>query len=430
MTKPAASAKAPVYFILVTVVLDAMGIGLILPVMPDLLMEVGASDVAKAALWGGVLSAVYAVMQFLFSPTIGSLSDRFGRRPVLLISTAVLCLDYVIMALAGTLGWLLIGRIIGGIAAATHATAIAYMADISAPEKKSANFGLISACFGIGFILGPVLGGLLAELGPRAPFVAAAILAGANFLYGLLILPETVTDRTRRPFQIKRANPFGALKYVTAIPGVGILLACYFFYQIANMVYPAVWAYYTSAAFDWGPRMVGISLACYGISSAIDMPRMVGISLACYGISMALVQGGLIRVIIARLGEMRTVYVFLWYNAVMLSVITFIGSGWLLLALTPLSALGAVVAPALQSVMSQRAADNQQGELQGVMSSINAIGMIVAPLVFTQVFWQFTAPTTPVFLPGAPFMAAAVLMAVAGAIYAMGLRVSGPAGAR
>ena len=177
------------------------------------------------------------------------------------------------------------------------------------------------------------------------------------------------------------------------------------------MVYPAVWAYYTSAAFDWGPRMVGISLACYGIS-------------------MALVQGGLIRVIIARLGEMRTVYVFLWYNAVMLSVITFIGSGWLLLALTPLSALGAVVAPALQSVMSQRAADNQQGELQGVMSSINAIGMIVAPLVFTQVFWQFTAPTTPVFLPGAPFMAAAVLMAVAGAIYAMGLRVSGPAGAR
>lgn len=411
MTKPPAQAKAPVYFILVTVVLDAMGIGLILPVMPDLLKEVGASDVAKAALWGGVLSATYAVMQFLFSPTIGSLSDRFGRRPVLLISTAVLCLDYVIMALAGSLAWLLVGRIIGGIAAATHATAIAYMADISPAEKKSANFGLVSACFGIGFILGPVLGGLLAELGPRAPFVAAAILAGANFLYGLLILPETVTDRTRRPFQIKRANPFGALKYVTAIPGVGILLACYFFYQIANMVYPAVWAYYTSAAFDWGPRMVGISLACYGIS-------------------MALVQGGLIRVIIARLGEMRTVYIFLWYNAVMLSIITFIGSGWVLLALTPLSALGAVVAPALQSVMSQRAADNQQGELQGVMSSINAIGMIVAPLLFTQVFWQFTAPTTPIWLPGAPFMAAAVLMAVAGAIYAMGLRIGAPADAR
>lgn len=407
MTQP----KAPIYFILVTVVLDAMGIGLILPVMPTLLMEVRGSDLAQAALWGGILSAVYAVMQFLFSPTIGSLSDRFGRRPVLLVSTAVLCLDYIIMALAGTIGWLLVGRIIGGIAAATHATATAYMADISPPEKKSANFGLISACFGIGFILGPVLGGLLGELGPRAPFVAAAILAGANFLFGYFILPETVTDKTRRAFDIKRANPLAALRYVGAIPGVGLLLGCYFFYQVANMVYPAVWAYYTSAAFEWGPKMVGISLACYGIS-------------------MALVQGGLIRLIIGRLGELRTVYVFLWYNAVMLSVIAFIGNGWVLLALTPFSALGAVVAPALQSVMSQRAADNQQGELQGVLSSINAIGMVVAPLLFTQVFWQFTATTSPVFLPGAPFLAAAVLMAVSGAIYALTLRAAAPADAQ
>jgi DHA1 family tetracycline resistance protein-like MFS transporter len=180
---------------------------------------------------------------------------------------------------------------------------------------------------------------------------------------------------------------------------------------VANMVYPAVWAYYTSAAFEWGPKMVGISLACYGIS-------------------MALVQGGLIRLIIGRLGELRTVYVFLWYNAVMLSVIAFIGNGWVLLALTPFSALGAVVAPALQSVMSQRAADNQQGELQGVLSSINAIGMVVAPLLFTQVFWQFTATTSPVFLPGAPFLAAAVLMAVSGAIYALTLRAAAPADAQ
>lgn len=384
----------PITFILLTVVIDAMGIGLIMPVMPDLIQDVGRTDISGAAIWGGILSAIFACMQFLFSPSIGSLSDRFGRRPVLLTSNAVMALDYVLMALAGTIWLLLIGRIIGGITAATHATASAFMADISPREKKSQNFGLIGAAFGAGFVLGPVIGGVLAELGPRAPFWAAAFLAASNFALGYFVLPETVTEKTRRPFIWARANPVGGLKAVTALPGLGAMLIVYFFYQIANMVYPAIWSYYTAASFGWSPGLIGASLAVYGIS-------------------MVVTQAVLIRWVIAKLGEVRTVYWGLIWNAGTLSMMAFITNGWVLLALTPLAAFGGVVGPALQAVMSGRAADNQQGELQGVMSSINALGMIFAPLVFTRVFSYFTAEGTTVFLPGASFLLATGMMVVA-----------------
>lgn len=390
----------PLTFILITVVLDAMGIGLILPVMPELIMDVRGAGISNAAIWGGILSATFAVMQFLFSPTIGNLSDRFGRRPILLISTIIMALDYVVMAVAGTIWLLLFGRIVGGITSATQATASAYMADISPPEKKAQNFGLISAMFGVGFILGPVIGGLLGELGPRAPFWAAAILAALNFVFGYFVLPETVTDAKRRPFEWRRANPIGGLKYIGAIPGVGALLAVFFFYQIANMVYPAIWAYYTAASFGWSPGMIGMSLAVYGVS-------------------MAITQGLLIRIVIKSLGERKTVWIGLIYNAFTLSVIAFVSSGWLLLVLTPLAALGAVVAPALSGLMSRAASDDQQGELQGVLSSINAVGMIAAPIVFTQVFAIFTASDATVFLPGAAYLLSAVLMLIGWVIYAL-----------
>lgn len=390
-------------FILITVMLDAMGIGLILPVMPELIIQVRSTDIAHAAIWGGILSAVFAVMQFLFSPLLGSLSDRFGRRPVLLVSLAVMALDYVLMAVAGTIWLLLFGRIIGGITAATHSTASAFMADISPPDKKAQNFGLIAAAFGAGFVLGPVIGGLLAELGPRAPFWAAAALTAANFLFGYFVLPETVTDDTRRAFALKRANPAGAFRYIGALPGLTALMVVYFFYQISNMVYPAIWAYYTTAQFGWSPGMIGASLAVYGIATAIT-------------------QGLLIRRIIAALGERKTVYFGLIYNAFTLTLIAFVSNGWLLIALTPLAALGAVVAPALTSVMSQRAADDQQGELQGVLTSINSIGMILAPVVMTQVFWLFTSEETWVRLPGAPFLLATLLMLTAWMVYSASLR--------
>ncbi len=389
----------PLTFILVTVVLDAMGIGLILPVMPDLIMEVRGADISQAAIWGGILSAIYAVMQFLFSPTLGNLSDRFGRRPILLISTAIMAIDYVIMAVAGTIWLLLFGRVVAGITGATQATASAFMADISRPEEKAQNFGLISAMFGVGFILGPVIGGLLAEFGPRAPFWAAAALAALNFAFGYFVLPETVTEEKRRPFEWRRANPVGGLKYIGAIPGVGALLAVFFFYQVANMVYPAIWAYYTAASFGWSPGMIGVSLAVYGVA-------------------MAITQGLLIRVVIRALGERKTVWFGLIYNACTLSIIAFISNGWVLLAMTPLAALGAVVAPAITGLMSRAASDDQQGELQGVLASINAIGMIAAPIVFTQVFAVFTATDATIFLPGAAYLLAAVLMLTGWVIYA------------
>ncbi len=392
-----------VTFILINVMLDAMGIGLILPVMPDLIMEVEGSDIANAALWGGILSAVFAIMQFVFAPTLGNLSDRFGRRPVLLISLGAMAFDYVLMALAGSIWLLFLGRVIGGVTAATHSTAAAFMADISPREKKAQNFGLISAAFGAGFVLGPVIGGLLAELGPRAPFWAAAVLTAANFSFGYFVLPETVTDETRRPFTWKRANPVGAFGYISALPGLTALMCVYFFYQISNMVYPAIWAYYTAANFDWSPGMIGASLAVYGIATAIT-------------------QAVLIRRIISWLGERRTVYFGLLYNAVMLTAIGFISDGWVLLALTPLAAVGGVVAPALQAVMSGRADDNQQGELQGVLSSINSIGMIVAPVVMTQVFWLFTGEDSAIFLPGAPFLLATLLMLISWMIYSSSLK--------
>lgn len=386
--------RLPTVFILLTIVIEAMGIGLILPVMPTLLQQVQGTDLSRAALWGGLLASSYALMQFLFSPTIGNLSDRFGRRPVLLLSMAVIFVDYIVMALADTIWLLLLGRIIAGIAAATMSTAFAFMADISPPEKKAANFGLVSAAFGAGFVLGPAMGGLLAEWGPRAPFWAAAILSGANLAFGLLVLPETL--RTRRPFTLARANPLGGLRAVTALPGLGALLLVFFFYQVANWVYPSIWAYFTQAAFGWEERMVGVSLAVYGIS-------------------MVMVQGVLIRWILPRLGERATLRWFLPYNAVILFCVAFVPYGWLMLLLTPFSALGAVVEPAIKGIASRATAEDAQGELQGVLASITAIAAIVSPLLMTRIFNLATEGGRD--LPGAPFLMATVLMVTAWGLY-------------
>ncbi|MFO6464480.1 TCR/Tet family MFS transporter [Jannaschia sp. KMU-145] len=393
-TRPGAGPTLPVIFIVATIVIEAMGIGLILPVMPSLLREIQGADLAQAAIWGGVLSSSYALMQFLFSPTIGNLSDRFGRRPVLLLSMAVIFVDYIVMALAGSLWLLLVGRIVAGIAAATMSTANAFMADISDPAKKAQNFGLISAAFGAGFVLGPAMGGLLAEWGPRAPFWAAAILSGANLALGLVVLPETL--RRPRAFEWRRANPLGGLRAIGKLPGLGILMVVWFFYQVANWVYPAVWAYFTQSAFGWDEAMVGLSLAAYGIS-------------------MVVVQGVLIRWIVPRLGERRTLAWFLPYNAVILVMVAFVPHGWLMLLLTPLSALGAIVAPALQGLASRIADDDQQGELQGVLASITAVAAIISPLLMTRLFSVATEGER--HFPGAPFLAACALMAVSWALY-------------
>ncbi|NOX72758.1 MAG: TCR/Tet family MFS transporter [Alphaproteobacteria bacterium] len=379
------SRKLPITFLLITVALDSIGIGIIMPVMPDLLIELGATGLSQAATWGGAMAAVFAVMQFLFGPTIGNLSDRFGRRPVLLVSLAAMSVDYIIMGFANSVWILVIGRIIGGITSATQSTASAYMADISSPEEKAQNFGLIGAAFGVGFILGPLLGGLLGELGPRAPFFAAAALAAANTIFGLIVLPETVTDAIRRPFSWRRANPVGAFRHMGKLPGVRRLMLVFFFYNIAFFVYPSVWAYFTQERFGWEPSMVGVSLAVFGAS-------------------MAIVQGGLIRVVIPRLGEHRTVILGFSITVVAFLIYSLAYEGWQIFVLAPLTSLGVIAGPALQGIMSRTARDDQQGELQGILTSISALSVIISPLMMTNVFAYFTREGTPFYLPGAPFI--------------------------
>ncbi len=390
--------RLPILFIMITLVIDSMGIGLIMPVMPDLIRQLRHTDLASAAMWGGVLATSFAVMQFLFSPTIGNLSDRFGRRRVLLVSLFFMSLDYLVMAVAGSIWILLAGRIVAGITAATQSTATAFMADISTPKDKAKNFGLVSAAFGIGFVLGPLIGGVLSTFGPRAPFYAAAALAAANFAFGYFILPETVTDAIRRPFEWRRANPLGAFKHIARLPGLKPLLTVHLLYSIAFFVYPAVWAYFTRERFGWDGLMVGYSLAAFGISIAI-------------------VQGLLIRHIIARLGEERTLFLGLAINLLSFLGIALIPYGWVVLALTPVTALGAISGPALLAIMSRSAADNQQGELQGLLGSVGSIGTIVSPILMTQTFSYFISVRAPFYLPGAPFILSMGLIAVCIGIY-------------
>ena len=375
-----------------------MGIGLIIPVMPDLIREVNGGTLASAAVWGGILATSFAVMQFLFGPLLGGLSDRFGRRPVLLLSLVVMSADYLVMALAGSIWLLLAGRIVGGITAATQATASAYMADISTPEKKAANFGLIGAAFGMGFVMGPLIGGLLAEYGTRAPFYAAAGLAALNALFGWIVLTETVTDRIRRPFSWARANPLGSLRVLGQLPGLGPLLLVFFLYQLAFIVYPAVWSYFAVERFGWSPAMIGLSLALFGIM-------------------LAVVQGGLMPMVLRLLGERGAVIYGLAFDVLAFGALAIVTSGTIALILIPLTAFAGVVTPALQGIMSKTVNDNQQGELQGALTSIGALAMIVSPLVMTSVFAAFSGPSTPIYLPGAPFILSAGLVIIAVGVF-------------
>ncbi|MDU8946207.1 TCR/Tet family MFS transporter [Ovoidimarina sediminis] len=391
--------RLPLTVILLTLMIDAMGIGLIIPVMPALIQEVDGGTLGEAAVWGGILTSVFAVMQFACAPMLGSLSDRFGRRLVLLVSLAVMAADYLVMAVAGTIWLLLAGRIVAGIASATSAVGYAYIADISKPEEKAGRFGLIGAAFGIGFVIGPLIGGALGELGTRAPFYAAAGLAALNFTLGFFVLPETVTGATRRRFQWSRANPFGSFAALNRMPGIGRLILLFFLYQVAFMVYPAVWAYFTEARFGWDPAMIGLSLGSFGIA-------------------MAVVQGGLIRLILKRFGDRATVTFGIGFNACAFLALAPVANGTLALILTPLTAIGAVVTPALQGMLSRRVADDAQGELQGVLTSATSLALILSPLAMTWIFFAFTGGGMPVYLPGAPFLLSMLLMGVCAVVFA------------
>lgn len=390
--------RLPVLFIFITVVLDSMGIGIIMPVMPDLIQEVGEVDLSRAAIWGGLLTVVFACNQFLFSPTVGGLSDALGRRPVLLVALFVMALDYLIMAVAGTMWLLFVGRFIGGITAATQSTAAAYMADISSSDEKARNFGLLGAAFGVGFILGPLVGGMLAEFGSRAPFYAAAAITLANFLFGYFVLPETVNTANRRSFDWRRANPFGAFSQMKKLPGLLPMLMVFLLLSIAFFVYPSVWAFFGRAQFNWDARMVGLSLAAYGLGIVI-------------------IQGLLIGPILNSLGEKRTAIFGMCIHLLSFLVYPFMSETWHMFAFLPISVFSAVAVPALQGLMSNSVADNSQGELQGVLSSLTAVATIVSPFVMTRVFSYFTSEQAPYFLPSAPFLLSALSVIVALVIF-------------
>ena len=390
-------------FVVVTVLIDAMGIGIIMPVMPDLIRELTDLPLGAAALWGGYLSFVYALMQFAFGPTLGNLSDRFGRRPVLLLSLFALAVDYLIMGFAPTLWLLFAGRALAGVAGATYSTANAYMADVSPPDRRAQNFGLIGAGFGVGFVAGPLIGGLAGELGTRAPFFVAAALAMINFAYGALVLPETLAPENRRRFDWRRANPLGAARQIAGMPTIAWFFVAMFLFNLAHFAYPAVWSFYTKEAFAWSNAQIGLSIAIVGISFAV-------------------VQGWLIRLILPRLGEVGTAF---WGFVLSIAGLVLFGlatEGWMVYAIIPFTGLGALITPAMTALMSRRVPANAQGELQGALSGVLGVTLIISPVLMTQTFGYFTSADAPVYLPGAPFLAAAALMALALVPFSMGVQ--------
>jgi DHA1 family tetracycline resistance protein-like MFS transporter len=390
----------PFVIVLFIVALDAMSIGVVLPVMPQLIASVRGGTAGDAAMWSGVLSSAFAVSQFLFSPLLGALSDRFGRRPVLLLSLLVMAVDYVVMALAETVWLLLAARIVSGMAAATYVVALASAADVTPGERRARGFGLVSAAFGLGLILGPVAGGLAGEMHPRAPFALAAILAGAIFLVALAALPETLPTERRRAFDHRRANPIGSLAAIGRLPGLLPLVVAFAFLQSAVFVYPAVWAFYVEANLRWTTGAIGLSLALYGLAAAVA-------------------QAGAAPLLVYRLSEAGAAKAAMALGVLCLAGYGFADSAALVWALVPLSALASVATPALQGLVSRKAGVDQQGELQGALGSLSALAMIASPLIMTGAFFWGVRPDATLWLPGAPFLVAALFMAAGLAVLAV-----------
>ncbi len=387
--------KPALIFIFFTLLIDVTGLGIIIPVLPKLIEELIHGGISIAARYGGWLTFSYAFMQFLFSPVIGNLSDKFGRRPVLLFSLFGFGVDYVFLSFAPSITWLFVGRIIAGITGASFTTATAYIADISAPKDRAKNFGLVGAAFGLGFIIGPVIGGLLGEYGSRVPFMAAAGLTFANFLYGFFVLPESLPVENRRSFEWKRANPFGALKQLKKYPAVGALAISFFLVYMAGQAVQSVWAYFGIERFAWSEKLIGISLGVVGL--------LVG-----------LVQGVLIRYINPKLGNTKSIYIGFGMYAVGLVLFSFATEGWMMFVFLIPYCLGGISGPALQSIITGHVPANEQGELQGALTSLISATSIISPVIMTSLFAHFTSRSTKIYFPGAPFLLGAIFMAAAG----------------
>jgi DHA1 family tetracycline resistance protein-like MFS transporter len=385
--------SAAISFIFITLLIDVTGIGLIIPVVPGLIEQLIHGTISDASKYSGWLAFAYASMQFLFAPLLGNLSDKYGRRPVLLLSLFGLGIDYIFLALAPSIGWLFIGRIIAGFAGASFTTATAYIADISNPQNRAQNFGMVGAAFGLGFILGPVIGGLLGEYGVRVPFIVAACLSLVNCLYGYFVLPESLAVENRRKFQWKRANPISSLKQLQKYPAVGGLILSFFLIYLATNAVQSTWSFFGIKQFNWTPKIIGVSLGLVGL--------LVGA-----------VQGGLIRIVNPWLGNKKSVYVGLALYAIGLFLFSIASQSWMMFLFLVPYCLGGICGPALQSIISGQVPANEQGELQGGLTSVMSLTNIVGPVLMTGLFSYFTKPTAPVHFAGAAFFLGGIFMAI------------------
>jgi len=381
---------AAIRFIFITILIDIIGLGIIIPVIPTLINELTGGNLSEASIYGGWLLFAYAFMQFLCSPILGGLSDQYGRRPILLISLLGLGIDYLFLAVAPTIFWLFVGRIIAGIGGSSITTASAYIADISKPEQRAQNFGLLGAAFGLGFIIGPVIGGIMGEYGTRIPFYAAAGIALLNVLYGYFILPESLQPENRRPFTWKRANPVGTLSELKKYPIIMGLVTCLVLVYIAAHAIQSNWAYFTMERFDWGEAEVGYSLGFVGLM-------------------IALVQGVLIRPIVKKVGEVNAVYIGLSFNTLGFLLFIFASESWMVYAFIVPYSFGGLAGPSLQGIMTSQVPLNAQGELQGGLTSLMSITSIIGPPLMTGIFAYYTNPSNPVYFAGAAFVLAFVL---------------------
>ena len=400
-------------FIFITMLVDTIGLGLIIPVAPKIIAELNgythadAHAMSDAAWWGGWLQFVFALMQFLCAPLIGNLSDRFGRRPVLIASLLALGVDYAITGLAPTLWWLFIGRFLSGIAGASYTTVNAYIADVSPPEKRAANFGLTGAAFSLGFILGPVLGGFLGEIGTRLPFFVAAGLSLVNALFGFFVLRESLAPEHRRKFELWRANPIGALASLRHFPNILVICTVIVLMRLAHDANPVIFTYYVYAKFDWTPHMVSYALVVVGAL-------------------MFVVYAFLTRLVIPRIGEISAVYVGLTFGAIGFAGYAFATSTWMMFAFMAPFALMGFVMPALNAILSKGVGPKEQGELQGALACIGGLTSIAAPPLLTSLFSYFTSSRAPVYFPGAAFLAGSICLVVAALVFTR-IRASSPA---
>jgi MFS transporter, DHA1 family, tetracycline resistance protein len=393
-------------FIFTLVLVDSIGFGIILPVLPKLIMQLTGVGIDRAARYGGWLSFVYALMQFFCAPVLGNLSDRFGRRPVLLFAVLALGVDYLIMGLAPTIGWLFLGRTIAGVAGASFTPAYAYVADITPPERRAQNFGLMSAGFGVGFILGPAIGGLLGTFGPRAPFFTAGVIALANATYGYFALPESLPAEKRREFHWVRANPLGTLAQMSRYPTVMLSLGAIFLWQLAHQVLPGTWAFYTISKFHWSSAQVGYSLAFVGLLMALSQGVMTRVLIPWLGGARRAALAGMLAAFLAYLGY------------------AFATQGWMMYVVGLTTFLFALTYPSMNALASEQIPANSQGELQGAVASLLSLSAIIGPPVMTQIFSRFSDPMSKAYFPGAAFLTAAALTVACAVLFLRALRLT------